>query len=269
MKLSDQIHRLFHIPFRLHVEHDSGGEGHTVVFLHGIASDSLGWGVVLNKLPKRYRAITIDILGFGSSPKPSWLRYSLEDHVKSVAKTIKAEKIGPNITLVGHSLGALIAIELANKYPELIKQLVLVSPPIYDTEKLSGGTQIINKANLLITNTLFQIYEILLQRKDFTISSATRIIKLITKEAGFTISEDNWLPFQKSLTESIMQQTSLGSLSRVSIPTVIIFGTLDALIISKNYQKAASQNGNIKIKKFLGGHFINSKAAQLIIDNLD
>ena len=35
------------------------------------------------------------------------------------------------MTLVGHSLGALISIRLAARYPKLVKHLVIVSPPVY------------------------------------------------------------------------------------------------------------------------------------------
>jgi pimeloyl-ACP methyl ester carboxylesterase len=109
----------------------SNGSGQTVVLLHGFACSHKYWNKVVRHMPHdKYRIFTPDSLGFGMSDKPSELRYDIDDHSEALAKDILEDTDQP-IILVGHSMGAMIALRIAKQHPELVQKLVLINPPIF------------------------------------------------------------------------------------------------------------------------------------------
>ena len=101
------------------------GEGQTLVLLHGIAGDSRTWLEPMQRLAARYRVLAPDLLGHGASDKPMG-DYSLGAHACSVRDLLQALGIG-RATLVGHSLGGGIALQLTYQFPNLCERMVLVS----------------------------------------------------------------------------------------------------------------------------------------------
>lgn len=108
---------------------DGNGEL-TLVFLPGIGATTRFWKYVLTTgggpaLAGRH--LLVDLLGFGRSPKP-WATYNVERHVAELRRVLAHEG---RITLVGHSIGARLAIAYAARYPEQVERLVLVSLPYF------------------------------------------------------------------------------------------------------------------------------------------
>ena len=116
-----------------------GDVGPSVVFLPGIGATTRYWNTRVRDLSIRARLILIDLLGFGRSPKP-WTTYSVGRHVEALHEVIgPAAKASGALVLVGHSLGARLAVAYAARYPTEIKQLVLVSLPYYGEGERARG----------------------------------------------------------------------------------------------------------------------------------
>lgn len=105
---------------------DSGDGKHCAVLLHGLGGTHRYWtcGPVPFAL-SGHRTVLIDLLGFGESPKP-WMRYSVERHVAALHASLGGDR---SLTLVGHSLGAALALAYAARYPLVVRRLVLISLP--------------------------------------------------------------------------------------------------------------------------------------------
>ncbi|MDU0353248.1 pimeloyl-ACP methyl ester esterase BioH [Paraglaciecola aquimarina] len=97
------------------------GQGKDIVLLHGWGVNSGVWQPLLPYLQDDYRVTLVDIPGFGVNQKILPSPYNLQ----TVAALI-AEQIPSNSSLIGWSLGGLIAQQIALSYPEKLKQLVLV-----------------------------------------------------------------------------------------------------------------------------------------------
>lgn len=107
-----------------------GDTGPMLVFLPGIGATTRYWELVVAPLADRYRLALIDLLGFGQSPKP-WVTYSVDRHLAELERVVAPlAAIGP-ITLVGHSLGARLAVAYAARHPAQVRGLVLVSLPYF------------------------------------------------------------------------------------------------------------------------------------------
>ena len=107
------------------VSYRAGGDGPLLVLIHGITSSSASWEAVLPVLAERFTVLAPDLLGHGQSDKPAG-DYSLGSHACIVRDLMLALGHGPG-TIVGHSLGGGIAMQLGYQFPELMERLVLVS----------------------------------------------------------------------------------------------------------------------------------------------
>ena len=107
------------------VSYRCGGDGPLLVLIHGITSSSASWEAVLPELAEHFTILAPDLLGHGQSDKPSG-DYSLGSHACIVRDLMLA--LGHESgTVVGHSLGGGIAMQVAYQFPELVGRLVLVS----------------------------------------------------------------------------------------------------------------------------------------------
>ncbi len=108
---------------------ETGGGEHCAVLLHGLGGTHRYWtcGPVSFTL-SGHRTVLFDLLGFGQSPRP-WMRYSVERHVAALHASLAGER---SLTLVGHSLGAALALAYAARYPSVVRRLVLISLPNFD-----------------------------------------------------------------------------------------------------------------------------------------
>src|SRR5690349_12564887 len=88
-----------------------------------MAGSSDTWRAVIPQLAKKYRVIAPDLLGHGNSDKPR-TDYSLGAFAVLLRDLLDALDI-PSATLVGHSLGGGIALQLVYQHPEYCRRLVL------------------------------------------------------------------------------------------------------------------------------------------------
>jgi pimeloyl-ACP methyl ester carboxylesterase len=96
------------------------GEGPPVLLLHGFGGAAWNWTEVAPLLPGR-RVLILDLPGHGgSSPLPAPSLAGFADAVASILD----EPAG----VVGHSLGGVVALRLAERRPELVRGLVLAAP---------------------------------------------------------------------------------------------------------------------------------------------
>lgn len=106
------------------------GHGPVVVLLHGFLSSSEYWKNLSEISASDHTIVALDLLGFGKSPKPRKSRYDYEAHIASIDATLKQLGITEPFTLVGHSMGSLIALRYARLHEEAVDKLVLVNMPV-------------------------------------------------------------------------------------------------------------------------------------------
>jgi 4,5:9,10-diseco-3-hydroxy-5,9,17-trioxoandrosta-1(10),2-diene-4-oate hydrolase len=83
------------------------------------------WTHNLEALAQTHRVYAIDLIGYGCTDKPD-IEYRLDDFVAFVRGFMDAVGI-ERATLIGHSLGGGVAINVAHRYPERVERLVLVA----------------------------------------------------------------------------------------------------------------------------------------------
>lgn len=97
-----------------------------LVMLHGLGEDASSWRTVTPLLADLGRIYLPDLRGHGDSPHPG--TYSVELMLHDVVGLL--DELGlDQITLVGHSMGAVVAYLLAHAHPQRVSALVLEEPP--------------------------------------------------------------------------------------------------------------------------------------------
>src|SRR3989440_11857508 len=105
------------------VAYRMAGSGPPIVFIHGITSSSALWEPVARRLAQRYTVLAPDLIGHGESAKPRG-DYSLGAYASGLRDLLQA--IGhERATVVGHSLGGGIAMQMAYQFPDRCERLGL------------------------------------------------------------------------------------------------------------------------------------------------
>lgn len=104
------------------------GSNKTAVLLHGKNFSGFYWQKTAELLlEKGFSVLIPDQIGFGKSDKPSSYQFSFSQLALNTNELIKKLNL-KNITLVGHSMGGMLATKYNKLYPEDIKKLVLINP---------------------------------------------------------------------------------------------------------------------------------------------
>ncbi|MGE3267334.1 MAG: alpha/beta fold hydrolase [Chloroflexota bacterium] len=104
-----------------------GTDGPSLVLLHGLGVSGAVWQGIGRLLSETGRLVAPDLRGHGESDKPS-AGYLPRDYVGDISALLAHEPSRP-LAVIGHSLGAVIAAQLAAERPELMTRLILVDPP--------------------------------------------------------------------------------------------------------------------------------------------
>lgn len=102
----------------------AGAGGSPLLLIHGLAGSTDNWRQALPSLAMRYRVYALDLPGFGLSeaPRPG---FKLTDLAEAVSAFIKAFGLN-SICVVGHSIGGLVAVEVARTNQSRVDRLVLM-----------------------------------------------------------------------------------------------------------------------------------------------
>ncbi|MDZ8188746.1 MAG: alpha/beta hydrolase [Nostoc sp. ChiSLP02] len=116
--------------YPIQIAYGEKGKGKPLILLHGMGSWSYNWRHSIESLSKHFRVICFDAKGFGFSEKPLSRREHNGHQVIEFQRIIQALCDEP-AAIVAESLGGLVALALAEEYPELIGRLIVVNVPIF------------------------------------------------------------------------------------------------------------------------------------------
>lgn len=101
------------------------GKGTAIVLLHGFLENQTMWDAYVADFSKKYRVITIDLLGHGKTDPLGYV-HSMEDNADVVHAVLSELKIRKAV-FVGHSMGGYVALAFAELYADNVKGMVLLN----------------------------------------------------------------------------------------------------------------------------------------------
>lgn len=217
------------MPFRKELHAVITGSGAPIVMIHGYLSSSHYFKTIQKRLSATNTVIAIDLLGFGKSPKPRG-DYTYADHISAIHDTIRALKIQQPFTLIGHSMGALIALRYATIHADQLLSLQLFNPPIFndinqmiDTHKQTG-----RHYRMLLYSPIREGYW-----------KALKTVPHNTSNRRPEINFADTIRMSKHAREGSYKNILGGAqffsdLRKVTVPTALIVGKYDRLVYQEN-----------------------------------
>lgn len=235
---------------RLFTEEVGGGDP-AVVCLPGLGGTTRYWRSRLEPLTRSHRLVLIDLLGFGQSPKP-WRRYTVDRHIGALRDILRARD---PFVLVGHSMGAALALVYAARYPQQVRGLVLISVPHFGSQENAysffrhGPT----KSGWIMTNAVSTAITCILTRRLFG-----RLLPYLLRDMPREVAEDlvkhTWLSSTSSLWDVIYRHNlheDVGRLNR-AMPVLCIHGDRDATAPVHGPEKLAQGLPNWEVQLLKG-----------------
>ena len=96
-------------------------DGVPVLLLHGITDSRLSYEPMWHRLPQQWHSIAVSLRGHGESSRPQ--QYTMPDMAGDIALLAETLQLEPMV-VVGHSMGAAVAMQLAIDRPDLVRALV-------------------------------------------------------------------------------------------------------------------------------------------------
>ncbi len=128
------------------VHYEAFGRGKPIVFLHGWLGSWRYWMQTMEALAIDHRVYALDLWGFGDSDK-SEKRFDIAQYVTMVANFLTELGVEKPV-LVGHTLGASVAIAYANQFTDSIEKIVAVGLPL-TSDSINPRLLKLNQTSLL------------------------------------------------------------------------------------------------------------------------
>ena len=229
------------------ISYTDTGKGNAVVLLHGFLESKLMWQSLIPHLSKRFRVISIDLLGHGESECYGYI-HSMEDQADMVYHVISELRLR-KISIVGHSMGGYVALAFAELYPDLLRSLILLNSstlPDSDERKINRDRAI----------------EVVKKNSSAFIKMATH--HLFTKEIHENFKEEISFFTEQALKTSL--QGIIASLEGMKIridreallhfspyPKLVIASSNDTIIPIEEVENQV-KNTDVIFEKVPGGH---------------
>lgn len=211
-----------------------GDSGPPVVLLHGLLASSRYWGRAFDGLAEGHRLVVPDLLGFGASPRPD-SGYGPAEHADAVVQCLHELALDDEPTLlVGHSMGTLVALHVAQRHPELVERVVAFAPPIYGSR--DDAVQHVRALGFL--TRLFAFDTRLARRSCRWVCDhrdlAARFATWFRGDLPAPIARDGvqhtWTSYSRSLEQVILAPTPPSILETITCPVHVVAGEDDAVL---------------------------------------
>lgn len=118
------------------------GQGVPALFVHGLGGNSTNWTDLMWILSDQgVRCVAPDLPGFGRSGPSASGNYSPQGQAEFLVDFIRATFTEP-VHLFGNSMGGAISVQLAGRYPDLIRSVTLISPALPDLVPMRTNVQL-------------------------------------------------------------------------------------------------------------------------------
>jgi 3-oxoadipate enol-lactonase len=234
--------------------YDLRGRGSPLVLIQGVGVGRWGWEPVADRLARHFQVITIDNRGIGASDTPRG-HYSTRMMADDVLAVLDHAGI-QQASVVGTSLGGMIAQELALAHPERVDKLGLVAT-------IPGGPH--SRPMPLATTYLFAWAPFMTSQAKLqqfvhttlgpeTLRRRPKVARrLAARKLAHPPSPQAW----RAQTEAGMLFNPLGRQRRITQPTLVVQGTADQVVDPGNAEVLAGLVPDARVQRFDGaGHLL-------------
>jgi len=232
------------------------------LFVHGLEGSSRNWTDLMDLLRSRLACEAVDLPGFGDSPPRPDGRYSIAALAQTVTSLIQQQP--RPVHLIGNSLGGAVCVKVAATRPDLIRTLTLISPALPDSRPRMDlirfpvislprvGTRLVKQYQVLpperrVADVITTCYgePALFQQARF----ATEVAELTRRdELGHAAAA--LVGSVRTLTAEFLRRgrhSAWRDAARVTVPTLVIYGSRDRLVDARMAGRAAHQFADARV----------------------
>jgi pimeloyl-ACP methyl ester carboxylesterase len=228
-----------------------------MILIHDFLSSHLAFDDVIDALALRFHIIAPDLPGFGESAKPPPTRhvYGVEAFAESIADLVAAYGLG-RVAVIGHGLGGAVAMTLATHYAELVTRLALVDPLCY-AFPLTWKMRVLLLP--VVGGVVFkQLYGRRRFRNYFADDVFTRGAAIPHERIDRLYAHFNTPSARESayavLKSAVDTRPVAARITRITQPTLIMWGRDDRLLPASLALRLAREMGNARLELFDTGH---------------
>jgi abhydrolase domain-containing protein 6 len=230
------------------------GEGEAMVFIHGLAANASHWIHVAPHFRDKFRVIGLDLPGCGES---AWLTSGINidayaHHVHALMDELQIQRA----TLVGHSLGGMVAVRFATLFAPRTDRIVLINPAGFELPppilRRAGALMLRQSVlNVLLprlwTKLLGQVFY---QENEYTRDFIANI--------RATYGDGDIDPISRvmeAMKNDFLYRDYTKALSQADVPVQLIWGQNDRLVPAETFRRAAQQLDHVEIEEIANcGH---------------
>ena len=243
------------------------GARYTLVMLHGLASNLTRWSEFSNhtELASRMNLLRLDLRGHGNSMSYGSIGHHLwQQDLQAILQKESVEEI----ILVGHSMGAQLAMHYTVSQPERVRGLVLIDPTL--PKKLKGPLAVARRLRypLLIVITLMRLFNQLThrqriypQRDLYILDKKTR--QLMASESAGIIAELytspkedlKYMPLVNYLQDVYASTGPLPDLSKIKCPVKVLLSKDSSIVDPANIKDYFAPGVPVEISEINANHW--------------
>lgn len=248
----------------LNIYYDVAGSGPPILFINGLAGDVRGWDPVIGSLTPSFQVITYDMRCAGRSDKPKdeFIISDLADEAYALMRHLGKE----NVSVLGFSMGGMVAMQLAIDHPDAIDRLFLVAtaPSFTRPHPISEDTRAMLHRTDVSPELIEMVYDKIFGSKYRKKVSAEAYIKLRMEDTSPQPAEAYLGQLKACEAADLCDR-----IGEISVPSYLIVGDEDAIIPPENSYWLNGQIANSKLFVLNGiGHVIPVEAPDALADIL-
>jgi len=220
--------------------YSDAGQGPVVLFLHGLAANLTYWGHVAPHFIDNHRVICLDLPGHGASGRPAegcTIR-GYVNHVKALLDGLCLDRV----TVIGHSMGGMVAAAMGLHMPERVERLVLVNPaglhPMPRPIRVLGPMVLRER---VLNPLLPRVWRLILRNVFYQDNQYTRDFIRIVEETYPVESVREISYLMQSLCPDLLGRSYGSVLHDLERPVWLIWGQRDRLVPARMIRQAAQR----------------------------
>jgi len=253
------------------------GTGEPLILLHGFPEFWYCWKSVIPGLKEKFQLIIPDMRGYNLSDKPNDLeKYKMEYLIKDIKGIIEELNL-KKVFLAGHDWGGAVAWAFAEKYPELLKKLIILNAPHL---KIFQKTLRTDKKQQEASSYIFEFLKPNAEKKLYE-DDYRRLKRAVFEDM---INKSNFTEFDKEKYIEAWSQPGalLGGVNYyrantsfdewtgiIEVPTLVIWGMKDVALLPQQLEGLSDYVKNLKIiRSENSSHWITNDDFDLIVSSI-
>lgn len=231
--------------------YEEAGSGEPLVLIRGLGSDLQAWALQVPALAKHFRVITYDNRGAGrtSAPDKPYSIAGLADDLAALLDDLKIAKA----SVLGYSMGGMIAQEFALKFPNRLEKLILLGT----SASLDGYSKVVIQNFINIRRSNMSREQVVRTQAPFIYSSALlgdtdRYERAIQATVDNLYSQQDHAFIRQA--QAILAWDAASRAGGIKASTLVVTNKEDALVPPRNGEALSKLISGSKLVSLDGGH---------------